>query len=339
MHDQPKYFTLTPEELKGYVVEEKPEQPKSDKRDRGKIALKEIRESIEILKQALNQRATEFGLPVPKLDLPPLPPDFTKEHLEALNEVFGSNNLEATVCPKPEELTDEYFQMMYPATQRTEDTARGLKSYHPGWWDKTASEGFCITSEEAEKTGKVQATWGELYTKSMQAESTQLGSTVLLSEIIQKSNYKDGNQHYGTKEGTDSTKDNLLPIIKEVFGNTANRFNLTWDQITQELIPKLKEKVLQAFQTKGLKEKDIEIIITPAIVSNLQTTLKHPTDSKTSTYDWTSTPLINQYDKDSGDRLLVGCSVDGGAGYVSDVLPGGRWNDGGFRLSVVLKST
>ena len=88
-----------------------------------------------------------------------------------------------------------------------------------------------------------------------------------------------------------------------------------------------------------LADKDIEIIITPAIVSNLQTTLKHPTDSKTSTYDWTSTPLINQYDKDSGGRLVVGGSDGGGAGYVGGGLPVNGWNDRGFRLSVVLKST
>lgn len=340
MPDQPKYFIHTPEELEGYtLVETEPEPPNPDKNREKRTNLKEIKDNITSLQDALNQRAKEFGLSAPKLDLPPLPPDFTKEHLEALNEIFGQGNLEATVCPTLEQLTDQYFQMMYPETQRDEDTARGLKSYQPDWWNKTAGAGFSITDEEAERTNQTRATWVELYTKSIHTEVNTLQNTILLTETIQKPDYKNGTQHYGTKEGKDETKDKLLPIIRQIFGDTANRCNLTWDQFNQELIPKLKEEVLKKFQSKKLKLTNIEIIITPAIVSNLQTTLKHPSDSQTNTSDWSSTPLIDQYDKDSGHRLVVGDSGVGGAGYVDRVRRGLGWDGVGFRLSVALKNT
>ena len=339
MPDHPKYFTLTPEELQGYVLETNPEPPNPDK-DRGRrTTLKEIKDNIKSLQDALTQRAKEFNLPAPKLDCPPLPPDFTKEHIKALQEVFGEGNLEATVCPNPDQLTDQYFQMMYPETQRGEDTNRGLKSYRPDWWKKTANTGFSITDEEAEKTKQPRATWGELYIKSMRAEAGTLQNTTLLTETIKKPDYKNGTQHYGTKDGIDETKDKLLPIIRQVFGDTANRFNLTWDQINQELIPKLRETLLNTLQAKHLKPIDIEIIITPAIINNIQTTIKHPTDSQTNTYDWSSTPLIDQYDKDSCCRLMSGHSGSGGAGCVSVGRRGGSWGGRGFRLSVVLQNT
>jgi len=77
------------------------------------------------------------------------------------------------------------------------------------------------------------------------------------------------------------------------------------------------------------------VILTPAIVSNLQTTLNHPENSQTNTSEWASTILLKQDGTDSGYRLVVGYSGDGGAGYVDDGHRGDRWGSRGFRLSVV----
>jgi len=297
MPESPKYFTLTPEQLEEYVVEEETKKPpKPDKKDRS---------------------------------------GFTKEQLEVLSEIFGKDNLEQTSYPSPDQLTDDYFAEMYPEAQSEQNTQKGLVSFHPSWWNNTADVGFSITDEEAEKRKTKRATWGELYIKSMRAEAPQFQNAILFSETIQKPNYTNGSQHYGTKEGIDQSKDQLLPIIREVFGSTANRFNLTWNQINQELIPKIKEKLLHIFKPN----QDFDIIITPATISNLQTTHKHPSDSQTSTHDWTSTPLINQNNQDSGYRLVVGNSGNGGAGCVGYVGLGGSWGSRGFRLSVVLRST
>ena len=74
------------------------------------------------------------------------------------------------------------------------------------------------------QSGREKATWGELYVASMRSEASQLQNTLLLTESIQKPNYIDGTQQYGSKEGLDDTLDPLLPIIHEVFGDEANRF-------------------------------------------------------------------------------------------------------------------
>ena len=228
--------------------------------------------------------------------------------------------------PKEEELTDEYFDKMYPVKQRAEDTTRGLTSYRPNWWNESSNK---------EITGPDKETWGQAFERSMRAEAEQFKESVIFTESIQKPKYKDGKQQYGTIEGTEPDKDPLLPIIQKVFGKKANRFNLTWDQITNELLPKVKEKIKDEFAGRCATIPDFEVILTPAIVSNLQTTLNHPENSQTNTSEWTSTILLKQDGTDSGYRLLVGDSERGGAGSVGDDPRESRWGDRGFRLSVV----
>ena len=251
---------------------------------------------------------------------------FPPEYIEALSEVFKGEKLDLTAMPKEEELTDEYFDKMYPVKQRAEDTTRGLTSYRPNWWNESSNK---------EITGPDKETWGQAFERSMRAEAEQFKESVIFTESIQKPKYKDGKQQYGTIEGTEPDKDPLLPIIQKVFGKKANRFNLTWDQITNELLPKVKEKIKDEFAGRCATIPDFEVILTPAIVSNLQTTLNHPENSQTNTSEWTSTILLKQDGTDSGYRLLVGDSERGGAGSVGDDPRESRWGDRGFRLSVV----
>ena len=250
------------------------------------------------------------------------------EYIEALSEIFKGETLDTITLPKPEELTDEYFSKMYPETQRDEDTAKGLVSYRPSWWKDKA---------DASIVGSAEEIWGQAFIRSMQSEATQLQDSLLLTESIQKPNYTGGSQQYGSKEGADATLDPLLPIIREVFGEEANRFNLSWDQITNDLLPKVKEKITSSFTAKGLPIPNFDVILTPALVSNIQTTLNHPENSQTTTYEWSSTPLLKQDNTDSGLRLVVGYSGRGGAGYVYGYHRGGSWDYDGFRLSVVFK--
>ena len=251
---------------------------------------------------------------------------FPPEYIEALSEVFKGEKLDLTAMPKEEELTDEYFDKMYPVKQRAEDTTRGLTSYRPNWWNESSNK---------EITGPDKETWGQAFERSMRAEAEQFKESVIFTESIQKPKYKDGKQQYGTIEGTEPDKDPLLPIIQKVFGKKANRFNLTWDQITNELLPKVKEKIKDEFAGRCATIPDFEVILTPAIVSNLQTTLNHPENSQTNTSEWTSTILLKQDGTDSGYRLVAGFSEDGGAGFVYYVPRENRWNGRGFRLSVV----
>ena len=251
---------------------------------------------------------------------------FPPEYIEALAEVFKGEKLDLTAMPKEEELTDEYFDKMYPVKQRAEDTTRGLTSYRPNWWNESSNK---------EITGPDKETWGQAFERSMRAEAEQFKESVIFTESIQKPKYKDGKQQYGTIEGTEPDKDPLLPIIQKVFGKKANRFNLTWDQITEKLLPKVKEKIKDEFAGRCATIPDFEVILTPVIVSNLQTTLNHPENSQTNTSEWASTILLKQDGTDSGYRLVVGYSGNGGAGYVGHDHREDRWGPGGVRLSVV----
>ncbi|MBI5022828.1 MAG: hypothetical protein HZC05_01510, partial [Candidatus Magasanikbacteria bacterium] len=144
-------------------------------------------------------------------------------------------------------------------------------------------------------------------------------------------------QQYGTKEGADATLDPLLPIIHEVFGKEANRFKLSWDDIKEKLLPKVKEKIQDVLTGKHLSVLDFKVILTPALVGNQQMTNLRPENSQTNTYEWTSTPFLKQDNTDSGHRLVVGHSGNGGAGSVDGNHRGSSWDSNGFRLSVVFK--
>ena len=280
--------------------------------------------SIATLQERFSARAAEIGVSLPALETPAVPSTLTHEHLKAMAEFFG--DMEPMLAPAPDALTPDYVSVMYPATQREADTASGLVSQHPDWWGKPVDKTI---------VGPATETWGEAYVRSMKAEAGEFHGKMLLTESIQKPDYIDGSQRYGSKEGRESGKDPLLPIIQEVFGEGKNRFNLTWDEITTKLLPKVKERIEAIFTAKELPVPRFEVIMTPAIVNNLQMTLNHPENSSTTTFEWSSTPLLKQDGVDTGHRLMVGDSGYGGAGYVDGGRRGAQWGSGAFRLSVV----
>lgn len=324
----PQYFTLTPAELAGYKIDTD-EAPKPDKRERqpaDKFSVPEIKESLVDLKQALADRAAEFGLSSPQLDLPPLPPDFSREHL-AIFEQFLGDNLGASAVPEVKNW-GEYFKMMYPASKKPSDEQKGLVSHLPDWWNNDADVSVVGGREK----------WSASFTRSITTDAEALKGQLFLTEAIQKPNFINGSQQYGTKEGRDNTKDYLLPIIQEIFGDNKNRFNLNWDQVNQ-VAARVKEKIVTELNDRHLPVIDFDIQITPAIVANMEMTLRHPENSTTNTFEWCSTPLLKQDDTDSGFRLLVGRSGRGGAGFVNFGPRDLAWFSRGFRLSVVLKNT
>jgi acyl-CoA-binding protein len=302
---------LTPEEdtrLKGYLVEAKKLEQSGNQSAALKLYALYKQEFLIIKNKGKETSKT------------------SPEYIEALSEVFKGEALDEITMPKPEDLTDEYFAKMYPIKQREEDTSRGLVSYRPSWWNEAVNK---------DTVGPAVETWGQAYARSMESEAEQFKNSIILSESIQKPNYKDGSQQYGTKEGDDADADPLLPLIKEVFGEKANRFNLSWDEITTKLIPKVKEKIQDAFVGRHLSVPNFEVILTPTLISNRQMSEQRPENSQTNTCEWTSTILLKQDGTDSGNRLLSGYSEYGGAGFVLRIPRGDRWNRGGFRLSVV----
>jgi hypothetical protein len=253
---------------------------------------------------------------------------FSPEHLKAFAEVFGvRNKLEAIPMPSPETLTDEYIARMYPETQQEEEKAKGLIAFRPSWWAQAAPAEFINTPG---------TTLGQLYVASMKAEARTYQGKTLFTESLQKPNYKDGTQAYGSVEGNNPSLDPLLPVIQEVFGkDQINRFNLTWDQVNNKLIPKVKEAIEKKWKEKKLPVPAFEVICTPALVANRAMRDVYPQNSSTTTGEWSSTPLLKEDGTDSGRRLVVGNAGGGGAAGVGNGGRGGAWVSLGFRLSVV----
>ncbi|MFH2232015.1 MAG: hypothetical protein ABII13_02485, partial [Patescibacteria group bacterium] len=289
-----------------------------------------VESAKEKLSKALNTRFKEFdSTHTFEFSNPEnIPENLTPEHIEAINEVFGQNT-ESTLIPKPEELhnlDDEYQRVMYPETQQESDKKNGLVSYRPDHF-KQSAKGITQSDES----------WQEAYMRSMKEELETIGGSLVLYETTQKPNYKDGKQHYGTKEGDDQSKDPLLTIFKQAFGENANRFNYSRDEIQTKLIPKVKEHITKLFKDKKLPIPDFDVILAPATLFNLQTTLNQPENSGTNTYEWSSTVLTGKDKKDTGRRLNVGRSGYGGSSGVDYDPRGHCWDGRGARLAVVLR--
>jgi hypothetical protein len=252
---------------------------------------------------------------------PELPPGLTEAHLTAVREALAASGVgfAERVLPKSADLGDlneAYVDMMFPTAQRPEDTANGLISSRPDWFDAT-------------------------YINSMREELKTIGGSFVLLDTAIKPKYKDGAQHYGTVEGNDSNADPLLPLFREAFATpekpNPNRFSHSWDELQNKLIPLAKEKIKAGFASSGLPEVDFEVMLVPAILDNQEMTLNQPISSTTDTSEWTSTPKFNNDGTDTGLRLCAGNSEGGGAGflYVLDRSYGGGYL--GARLAVVFK--
>jgi len=321
-------FTLSQEDLTKYSIEEEvplPKAPDVSTKDTGVI--RDIQTGLDSLQLALDKRAKEFNVVAPQLEHPVLPKEFTSDHYKALQEVFHLDKLEPLVLPKPYEITEEYMAMMYPVVQSELDESNGLVSHRPDHWNEIADQ-FLVG-------GRGDLKWGDVYVPSFQREAEIFQGLLLLTESITRPCHLfNGHKLYGSENGDDGALDPLLPLIKEIFGDHANRFNLPLNRIISELIPKVKEKIVNAFTAKGLSAPIFEVIVTPALANNLQTTLKHPENSISNTVEWTSSSLLVHNGSGHAQHMVVGYSDLGGAAYVSSAT--GHSVDGinGFRLSI-----
>ena len=271
-------------------------------------------ETAEKLSEDLNKRAQRFGLnETYEIHPPPVPEGLTAKHLEIAKKELG---LEPAILPTADELhnlDENYLKMMYPEKQNEDDKKEGLKSVRPSWWKDNETD----------------------YVRSMKAELDEIGGSFILLDTATKPNYQNGKQHYGTLEGNDPTKDPLLPLFKQAFGDDSNRFNHTWDELQTKLLPIFKAKLQELWP--DLPESVYEVILVPAILDNHHYTFRDPVSSATDTSDWTSTKVMDANGEDTKRRLLSGRSDDGGAGFVDADDAGDRNDGGGARLSVVFK--
>ncbi len=292
--------------------------------------LEHSKELAKDLESKLNDRFHEFGrTETISIKPPELPLGLTQEHLDTVREALsGGKGFEERVLPTLSDLRDldeTYESVMYPEIQNEADKAKGLVSHRPDWWN-TKSD-----------LKNVTGTWGEVYLRSMRQELDALGGSLIQLDTATKPSYTDGKQQYGTKEGADPAADTLLPLFREAFGPDANRFSHSWDDLEAKLLPLAKRKIAETLKAKGLSKVKFEVILVPATLDNLEMTFNHPESSTTNTYEWTSTTIMDDSGNDTGRRLVVGFSDDGGAGYVVGDARGYSSGRLGARLAVVWK--
>ena len=178
---------------------------------------------------------------------------------------------------------------------------------------------------------------GGAFTLAMRNQSFDLSNKVFLTEGIQKPNDIGGAQHYGTKDGLDETRDPLLPIIRQVFGVNANRFNLPLTEINTRLLPVIKDKLKEFFSERGFFPKNFEVIVTLALLSCISMTKFHPENSQTNTSEWTAKIMLEGPDRISSEFLIVGRSEEGGASYVCNMERSQKSKNVGFRISIMFE--
>lgn len=263
----------------------------------------------------------------------PITPEITQEQLDVIREVFGAGNLEPLILPRADQFDDAYRNAFYPAGETPDDTRRDLTNHHPSYWSQDAERVFQQRGRE---------TWGEVFTHALRQglaflqPSASNENAILLIETIAKPNFSSDGRYYGTKEGLDDSRDPLLPLIRDVFGAEAKRFNHTHNQLSERLLPRVQTRIQQRLEARGLTMPKISVILAPAVSFNTATVLRHPELSRTDTWEWSNDILPDGQDGDSGHRLGVGSSDHGGAGHVCYDHRDVRSDYGGFRLAVVL---
>ncbi len=286
---------------------------------------------IRILQNKLEQRAQLFSVKAPQLDVPKIH-GLTKEHIEALQTIFGRDRLEPFVMPSPDDITDDYFRMMYPTEQHETDRTNGLESSSEQWWDNATKSVYDDTSEE---------TYGQGIVRSLKASASEFEEALILTESIQRPWIKgDHHEQYGSRTGRDRSLDTLLPVIKKLFGPYSNRFFHSWNDINEKLCKKITKIIHLKFQRSHLTIPKFEVILTPALISNLQTTFFHPENSNTSTSEWTSTKVPMQRDSETGRHhyMYVNKGIVGGAGDVNFSDSFSSSSHRGFRISIVFRN-
>lgn len=298
------------------------------------------------LEDRLNARSRELHSSlVFDFEPPASAPELSQEQFKVIEDFFGEKegkeggkpNLEARYLPTAgdlKDLADKYSQVMYPAEdparqKRDADNHQGLVTWRPESFGAAVSiKGFDFQGE----------TWEKALPRFMREELNILHSSchpLILIETLQKPNYIDGSQHYGTKEGTDPSKDPLLPFLREVFGEDANRFNHYHNKLTEILLPRIEAAIKAKFEERKIEPPNFKVVLVPASISNLEMTLFHPENSTTTSWEWNSTVLTDKNRQDSGRRLFSGRSDVGGASVVGDGGASGPWDRGGCRLAVV----
>ncbi len=278
------------------------------------------------LQQKFEQRAEHFGVSAPLLDIPRIE-GLTKKHLNVLAEIFGENNLVPQVMPSPQDLTDEYFEMMYPKHPIARDVDAGLISYRPEWWDQ---------SKDLLGLGVNEGNNKDAYMRSFRFQAESLQGSLILTESILKPKFHC--EYYGSLDGRDPSLDILMVDFSKLLLCEKNRFDMMYNEIEGSFLPYLQKKIMDEFLKKKLSIPPFEVIITPALCSNMFATFVDPRYSCNSTFEWTSTKLLLADGSDSGRIITVGNWNSGGAGFVHSLHRMIHMTSTGFRISIVFKN-
>lgn len=281
-----------------------------------------IEETKDKIEDGLNKRFSEFGSSQRfEISLPEHAKEVTKEHLEAIYELFGKDTFEPFIIPKLADLKNldnEYMKVMYPKKQWKKDTERGLKSIRSERWDKQMeTETVGVT-----KKGSV------LFRESLRGElESEGGNFALIDTTVRPAQYNNNSKYYGSKEGNNPELDPLLPIFQQAFGQDATRFGHSASRFIEKLLPAAERMIRKQFREKGLPVPSFCVMLVPATAFNIQTTLFHPENSQDRCAEWTNT----HFRPYSSDVLMIG----GNAADLHNIHPSTECIGVGARLAII----
>ena len=275
-----------------------------------------IETTCEGFDQKINTRFSDFASDLHfNVQRPELSKGWTSKHVEILNGIFGSNNLEPRILPSVDDLhglDKEYFRVMFPEPDpailkesredRTNpyDKAKGLVSYRPSWWWNVSQP----DNEYFARHG--YATPGENVMQNMKRELEKIGGTMILMETIKKPKSLTSlfHKYYGHQEDATEKDDALIPLFRGVFGKESNRFDHSWQEIQENFIPRLEEEIKKRFEEAGLEVPMFQIIMIPALLNNMDMTCYHPEQSQRYVNEFTSSLL--PYSSDDSVCITLG---------------------------------
>ncbi len=252
-----------------------------------------------------------------------------RKHIEAIEPLlFGENKPFVSIPFHVDEMTDAWFEKMYPIEQ---DPKSKVTNFRPRYFFDPAEE-ICQSFPGE--------TWFSVFARSIRTQARQMNNCELvLTETIGKPLIKKSGvlQHYGLNDPDhdhqgSSNADVLVPFIKDCTNFRAtHRSMLSRETIDNRLLRMLKSKIRKAWLENLLEVPKFDVICTPAIIQR-QIMGENLEMTKSSFWETTSTDLLDK-DGNKTERCLVVGTPNGGAGNI-DTMDKGT-SGAGFRISVI----
>ncbi len=238
-------------------------------------------------------------------------------------ELFGNKEPFFSIPPKPEDLTDEWFEKMYPDVdndhQRPEDLTAGRICFRPPSENKRAK--FGIVSKLLSRLDRSSKSVSEehsvmgAYFRSIKAEAEFLkeSESVFTSRLL-------------ISNADIKIDDNVFSIARAAKGGLLIQL--------YGLLRSMEDNIVKKFKKSGFKIPAFQVLLTPVSVSR-QFMEQNPNMSKLDFSVLSETPLLDESGKETTKWLTTGGVDLGGAGAIGTLNVKDAPQFTMFRLSIV----